>query len=162
MSIRTILVLLAPTALLQACGDKDEDEDGSGDDGTDTVCIDEDLGSEVAANLAEPDVDGDDFAGNCNGELLGDDGQDWGYTWVAPATNGYTITTQGTDFDTVLFILDGDCNGDVLACNDDISFDNLASQVYVELEEGQEVVIVVDGADAYAMGTGLLSIFEDL
>lgn len=156
---RTILATAA-LPLVLACGDKDDEESGS--DGTDTVCYDEELPSEPDVDLASPRLDGDDFAGTCNGELMGDDAPDYGYTWVVPRTKGYTITTQGSDYDSVLFVLDGDCNGDVLACNDDLSDDNPASEVYVVLEEGQTVVIVVDGYDAYATGTGTLSIYEDL
>lgn len=154
--------LLAPLTLALACGDKDGEDEETGDDGSATVCYDEDLGGEVAAPVAEPELDGDDYSGMCNDERLGDDAPDWGYTWTAPRTTGYTFTTSGSPYDSVLFVLDGDCNGEILACNDDISFDNLASEVYVSLTEGQTVVIVVDGADAYASGTGSLLIFEDL
>lgn len=151
-------VALLPLAL--ACGDKDDDD--TSDDGSATVCVDAELPSEPAVNMAEPTLEGDDFAGSCNGDLMGDAAPDYGYSWTAPRTNGYTITTQGSSFDSVLFVIDGDCNGEVLACNDDISDDNDASQVFVSLEEGQTVVILIDGYDEYAAGTGALSIYEDL
>ncbi len=156
------LCLLLPLVLV-ACGDKDGDEDdGGGDDGTATVCIDEDLGSSLEMQLASADVEGDDYQGTCDGQEFGEDAPDWGWTWTAPTTTGYTFTTDGSEFDTVLVIHDGDCNGPVLGCNDDLADDNTDSSVYVELTEGQVVTIVVDGLDAYANGEAFLRVFADL
>ncbi len=67
--------------------------------------------------------------------------------FVAPADGIYVIDTDdpATALDTVLYVLDG-CGGAELACNDAISSSRLGpSRVTVELAEGQEVVIVVDG-----------------
>ncbi|MCB9777248.1 MAG: hypothetical protein H6742_01625 [Alphaproteobacteria bacterium] len=161
MSPRTLLTLAPLPVLLLACGDKDGG-DGDGD-GSESVCIDDDLGSEVAQPLATGETDGDDYQGSsCNGEEVGDDGQDWGWTWTAPATAGYTFNTFGSEFDTILYILDGDCNGEVIACNNDASADNTASQIYIELQEGQQVVLIVDGYDAYEYGDIQVEVLQDL
>lgn len=155
---RTAILLLSPCI---ACGDKGADDTG-GDDGSATICLDEDLGSAIATPLAEATVDGDEYSGTCDGTEFGDKAPDWGWTWTAPATNGYTFDTLGSDFDTVLVIRDGDCTGEVLACNDDIDFDNLASAVYVSLTEGQTIAIIVDGVDVYQSGDVVLNIYADL
>ncbi len=153
------VLLLLPLTL--ACGDKGATDTGGGD-GSATICIDEDLGSDVAVPLAEATVDGDEYSGTCDGTEFGDKAPDWGWTWTAPTTNGYTFDTQGSRFDTVLVIRDGDCTGEIMACNDDISFDNTASSVYVELYEGQTITIIVDGVDVYQSGDVTLNVYADL
>ncbi len=40
------------------------------------------------------------------------------WEWTAPINGNYSFDTSSSDFDTVLYILDG-CNGTELACNDD-------------------------------------------
>ena len=65
------------------------------------------------------------------------------HTWQAPEAGVYEITTAGSDYDTVLFVLDGDCGPDAIACNDDS--DGLQSSVRVEVEAGQVLTLVVGG-----------------
>jgi hypothetical protein len=87
------------------------------------------------------------MTGSCFGE-----GPDLRYTWTAPADAQYRFTTN-TDpaamysYDTVLYLLDGHgCDGDELACNDDVSLGmERDSIIRIDLTAGQEVTIVVDG-----------------
>ena len=70
-------------------------------------------------------------------------------TFVAPQSGTYVIDTFGSDFDTVLAVLDGVCGNSELACNDDVegSEYDLLSEVSVQLHAGQGITIVVDGFD---------------
>jgi len=89
--------------------------------------------------------DTDDFSGSCGGAGA----PDAEYTFTAPADGTYTFDTQGSQLDTVVYVLDGECMGTELGCNDD--GDQSQSVVAVDLVEGQTVTVVVDGND----GTGL-------
>ncbi|MBN1654595.1 MAG: hypothetical protein JXA30_12565 [Deltaproteobacteria bacterium] len=71
-------------------------------------------------------------------------GREQNYTFRAPWEGLYLLDTFGSDFDTVLYLLDGDCTGPELACNDDSLLD-LQSSVMVFLKAGQLVTIAVDG-----------------
>src|SRR5207302_907476 len=44
---------------------------------------------------------------------------DVAFQWTAPGTGTFQIDTHGSDFDTILWVLDGTCTGRELACNDD-------------------------------------------
>ena len=77
-------------------------------------------------------------------------GPEHSYRWTAPVDGRYTIHTRGSEIDTALYVRDGDCFGPELACSDDIftlgpppAWD-LDSEVDVELEGGQTVIIFVD------------------
>jgi hypothetical protein len=63
--------------------------------------------------------------------------------WVAPAAGTWRIDTIGSDFDTVLWVLDATCSGDARACNDDAM--DLQSAIEVQLEADEEIRIVVAG-----------------
>ncbi|MFA5995520.1 MAG: putative metal-binding motif-containing protein [Patescibacteria group bacterium] len=84
---------------------------------------------------------------------------DYIYNWTAPATGEYTVSTVGSDFDTVLFLVDGNscANTNVLAVNDDMAHDSYDSLVTVNLVAGQPVRVVVDGWEDYA-GNYILNI----
>jgi hypothetical protein len=70
------------------------------------------------------------------------------FGWTAPASGNYVFDTFGSDYDTVLALLDGSCTGDVLACNDDVFAGHFSSQVIVSLTGGQSIVAVVEAAAA--------------
>jgi hypothetical protein len=57
----------------------------------------------------------------------------------------YQFDTAGSDFDTVLYVRDGGCDGPELACNDNAG-GGPHSAVTLALTAGQTVVIVLDGA----------------
>jgi len=63
--------------------------------------------------------------------------------WRAPARGLYRATTVGSDYDTVLHVLDGVCEGPSLACNDDAN-ESLTSEVVLALEAGQTITFVAD------------------
>ena len=72
------------------------------------------------------------------------------YKWTAPAQRRYKISLIGSDYDTVLLLYDFTCPiepvypDDFICGNDD--FTGTRSQLtYVPLDEGQEILIVVDG-----------------
>ncbi len=66
------------------------------------------------------------------------------YSWTAPSDGDWTFDTTGSDFDTVLYVLDA-CGGTELGCNDDDG--GLQSAVTVTLAQGDEIVV---GAGSFA------------
>jgi hypothetical protein len=72
------------------------------------------------------------------------------FLWTAPGTGTFQIDTHDSDFDTVLWVLDGTCAGRELACNDDDeNIDFIPTSILtVDLTAGQQVVIVVSGLEA--------------
>lgn len=84
-----------------------------------------------------PQLDG--FASSCGGS----GSPDAGYTFTAPEAGTYTFDTQGSQLDTVLSLLDAECGGNEIACNDD--GDGPQSALAVALEAAQTVTVVVDG-----------------
>lgn len=85
---------------------------------------------------------GDDRAGMCGGG----DGPDRAYQWSAPASATYTIDTLGSDFDTVLYVHESCEGGAELGCSDDDGEEiGRFSRVRIRLDEGNTVLIVVDG-----------------
>jgi hypothetical protein len=81
---------------------------------------------------------GDDLYGDCGG-----DGPDVAHRWRATTAGLHVIDTYGSEFDTVLYVHEGGCGGPVLACSNDAR--GVLSEVTVELDSGQEVIISVDG-----------------
>ena len=67
------------------------------------------------------------------------------FRWTAPSTGTYRIDTQGSNFDTALYIRDNTCQGGELACDDDGIARAGASATQIALRAGDTVVIVVDG-----------------
>ncbi|HMV66185.1 MAG TPA: hypothetical protein PKA64_05000 [Myxococcota bacterium] len=97
----------------------------------------------------------DDHAASCLG-FTG--GADLVWSWQAPADGCYVFSTAGSDFDTVLYLLD-DC-GPELMCNDDALSEGgrLDSEVHAELAAEARVSIVVDGYDGDAAGDATLTV----
>lgn len=106
------------------------------------ACPAEDLGNTVPQSVDGSTVGYPDIlsATNC---MSDGDAPDYTFEFTAPATNTYTFDTGGSGYDTYLYVQDGACNGPELACNDD--FIGLQSQVSVDLDQDQTVVIVVSG-----------------
>jgi hypothetical protein len=83
------------------------------------------------------------------------------YWWTAPATGSYLLSLDGSNYDTLLHVRNGGCNGPEIGCNDD-TFDGqqvyLWSSLELDLFEGQTISIFVD---AYSgSGSYQLSITE--
>jgi len=130
----------------------DDDDDGTDDD--DVAPDDDDASDPCSAVDISATVDAgtvlgstthaaDDFKGSCQFN----DAPDALYSFVAPATNGYIVSTihPGTLYDTLIYAF-ADCDdpaGSELACNDDTN--GLSSQIVLDLEEGELVYVVVDG-----------------
>lgn len=83
-----------------------------------------------------------EFAGSCGaGEA-----PDTGYLFTAPADGTYTFEITNNDFDTVLYLLDGNCSGDEVACNDNLAGGTGgASGLTHPMAMGEQVTVVVDG-----------------
>ena len=84
----------------------------------------------------------DDFEGSCGG----DGAPELGFLFTAPVADTYTFDTHGSQLHTVLYLLDGECGGSQLACNDD--GDGPQSALAVDLAADQTVTVVVDSEDA--------------
>ncbi len=119
---------------------------------------DSSAGSEASTTSANADCDPMDIGSELGAVVMGStagaadgvhvpcmkfDSVDLEFQWTAPADGAYQIDLLGSSYDTALMVLDGDCEGQRLACNDD--FAGLQSAVLVNLTEGQTIVIVVDG-----------------
>lgn len=79
------------------------------------------------------------------------------FSFVAPSEGLYRFSTEGARFNTVLYALDGSCQGEELGCNDDAV--GLASVLELDLKEEQTIMIVVDGYDGQA-GESELSVSQ--
>jgi hypothetical protein len=88
--------------------------------------------------------DGGIYFGDCGG-----DGQEAAFRFTAEEAGRYVFDTRGSGFDTVLNVVNRDCYGITLSCNDD-TFD-VESQVLVDLYGGQTVMVLVESYDG---GTG--------
>jgi hypothetical protein len=87
------------------------------------------------------------------------------YELVAPDDGTYRFDTRGSEADTILQLLDGDCSGAELACNDDPDDGELSAQLEVPLVAGQHVLLVVDsfdGAGSYVLGVARISSEADV
>jgi hypothetical protein len=82
---------------------------------------------------------GNDHAGTCGGDAAAD----VAYRFTAPQSGRYSLSLEGSAYDTLLYVVDGGCAGMSLACNDDQV--DLTSGLSLWLNEGQTVGIVVDG-----------------
>lgn len=106
----------------------------------DGSCPDEDLGGAI------PTVVNGSTAGAGNagfGSCGGLSGNDWSYTWTAPADAFYVFDTAGSSYDTVVHVREGACNGLELDC-DATDFSGQA-RAGAQLIAGQIVVVTVDG-----------------
>ncbi|MBN2196824.1 MAG: hypothetical protein JW751_28720 [Polyangiaceae bacterium] len=122
------------------------------------ICPGYDLGTQVPIAVSGASAGFGDFytAGAC-GAIVGS--RDYTVAFTAPLTGSYTFSLEGSEFDTVLAVLDGRCStGRLLGCNDDtIGYDSLLT---VPLVRYQEVTAVVDGYVG-SMGFFVLSVTRD-
>ncbi|MCS6799169.1 MAG: hypothetical protein NZ898_11695 [Myxococcota bacterium] len=149
--------------------------DGAATDGTAADAVTSDAAGDAAISDARPSTDATaDGGGSCTvvadlGSMLGpdvatgttmgrtdevtpacreSDSSDAIYTWTAPSAGNYAFSLVGSDYDTVLDVLENCPAGLSLACNDDHV--DLQSVVRVDLTAGQRVHVVVDGYDGQA------------
>jgi len=79
------------------------------------------------------------------------------HRFTAEHDGRYRFDTRGSDADTIVQVLDGDCAGEELACNDDSDAGGLAAIADLDLHAGQTVLINVDSFD----GTGNYTLTVD-
>lgn len=128
---------------------------GQGERLSEDVC--EDLGSTLPVNATgNTRLETGSFVPGCAPAI---DARDGSFRWVAPSTGRYRMATRGSEFNTVLYVLDAVCGGAEIACNDDVDPPNdRTSALEIALAEGQVVTIVVDGADEKEAGNYRLTI----
>ncbi|MBI4819989.1 MAG: DUF4215 domain-containing protein [Deltaproteobacteria bacterium] len=143
----------------------DDGNTTSGDGCSDTcqvelVCPDVDLGSAVGPSVASGSNGGHVSQFNPSaGCSTPNDGADVVFQWTAPAAGSYTIDSVGSDYDTVVYVLDAVCGGTELVCDDD-GGPGLQSTVTVSLGASQTVSIVMD-AFGSAIGNYVLNIAQN-
>jgi len=105
-----------------------------------STCPDDDLGDAVGAEVARGNNEGRPtrYLGSCAGTA-----RDAVYLWTAPSAGEFTFDTFGSDFDTVLFVMEGACGERTIICNDDER--DLQSLVTVQADEGAVFTVVVSG-----------------
>lgn len=96
------------------------------------------LPSTVMGSTSQQD---DELQGSCGGASA----PELAYTFTAPAAGTYAFDTGGSFVDTVLYVLDGSCEGPELRCDDDGLAGGNASLTSLPLAAGQTVTVVVDG-----------------
>ncbi|MBI3071700.1 MAG: hypothetical protein HYY84_06175 [Deltaproteobacteria bacterium] len=122
-----------------------------------TGCVDGPLGSILGVVASGSTATADaGYSGSCGGGAA----RDRAFGWVAPATGQYIVDTIGSNFDTILTMRDGGCDGPQIACNDDLAYGNTRSKLTVNLLAGQSVGIIVDGYSS-ASGSFALNIALD-
>ncbi|MBK8237414.1 MAG: hypothetical protein IPK74_17865 [Deltaproteobacteria bacterium] len=117
-------------------------------------CVESILEPDLGSNLVQIDTQasGDDFVGTCGGA----GSPDAAFEWRVPYDGFFVLDTQGSDFDTVLYALDGACDGAAIGCSD--NGDGVAySQIIASFDASQRVVVVLDG-NAGESGTAQLNI----
>jgi len=123
---------------------------------TNSQCKSVNLGSTVPQEIDGELKAGNDFnSGSCGPK----GGSEALYAFEAPKAGYYAIDTAGSSVDTVLYVLQTDCKGLELACNDDLS-DRETSRVTLKLVANENIMIAVDGSDATELGAIKLSIKE--
>ncbi len=115
------------------------------------VCADDTFDPAVGMKDLNNETAADDVALSC-----GDSSSlDVLFGWTAPVTDYYVFDTFGSEFDTVVGLLDG-CGGTELACNQNAGT-SAQSEIVRKFEAGQSALVVVDGF-AGDSGNGTLSV----
>lgn len=114
----------------------------SGYDDGGCACFDEDLGTNTGPSVTSGDTTGDDddLQPSCGGAS----GNDRVIEFTATGAGTYTFDTFGSGYDTKIALY-SDCSTE-LACNDD--FGGLQSQLELDMNANQTVLVVVDGYGA--------------
>jgi hypothetical protein len=79
------------------------------------------------------------------GACGGDAAPELVFSHVAAQAGPICFDSDGSDFDTVMYVRDGDCDGAELACNDDRPGLGLTSELTIEAQANQTLIVVVDG-----------------
>jgi hypothetical protein len=97
---------------------------------------------------------GDGFSLTCGG--IG--GSDLSFIWTPPFTGRFQFDTIGSNFDSLLGVVEGACFGKELGCDDD-NGGNLTSLLQLDLVVGQTVTIVIDSF-GQSIGEVVLNVSE--
>lgn len=111
----------------------------------DDTCPDGDFGIELPLTIPGQTAGAANVRGSSCGGL---DGPEIEALWTAPFSALYHFEVTDSDFDPVMYLLDGSCGGPELICSDDANGLNPAFNLFVGAS--QSVVIVVDGAGGSA------------
>ncbi|MBV71088.1 MAG: hypothetical protein CMH52_07020 [Myxococcales bacterium] len=107
-------------------------------------CVDDLFSNQVPAEMNGQTENADDSHGPAPCLADGTSGSnDYSALFVAPTSGIYRFSTLGSSFDTVLHARSPQCDGEVLACNDDAI--ETASALELTLDAGDAVILVVDG-----------------
>jgi hypothetical protein len=135
-------------ACTEDCANGVNDDGDQAIDCTDAFCAGDPA---CASTCPEQVLGGASFIGTLEGASDDNDGcvdnpqtPDVTHEFTAPAAGSYTFDTVGSNFDTVLYVLDS-CSGQELACDDDVILGVVrTSEVTVDLAANQTVIVVVD------------------
>jgi hypothetical protein len=144
---------------LNLCRDGLDNDGQGGVDCADPDCA-TDLGSRVGQAVHIGFFDGDEgnhFVGSCGTNTLG---REHVFTWTAPSSGNYTLTTEGSDLSTVLYVLstcDESASSPELACDFDSAADGRSS-LTLGATAGTTYVIVVDSLHNAGLKSYVLNI----
>ncbi|HEX8433746.1 tryptophan synthase alpha chain [Archangium sp.] len=130
------------------CADTDcQAEPGCGGSG----CAHTDLGSALPVTfLGDTVQSGDGFQGTCGTRMQ----QDRAHLWTAPVSGTYVFDTAGSGYGNALYVLTRCRGGLELACAANTSAGKTGAPVVkLSLEQGQTVLVVVDGMANAVAGT---------
>ncbi|MEE2755348.1 MAG: CAP domain-containing protein [Myxococcota bacterium] len=107
-------------------------------------CVDARFSDQLPGEMYGQTDDADDSHGPAPCLADGTSGSnDYSVLFVSPTAGIYRFSTVGSSFDTVLHARSPQCDGQVLACNDDAV--DTASAIELSLAAGESVILVVDG-----------------
>lgn len=110
-----------------------------------STCLAADIGTALGPAVATGDTaDGTfEYYDGCGGELA----LESSVLWKAPSTGEFRFSTEGSAFDTLLYVRAGGCEGASLACNDNTPEDPNAlwSSATLRLRGGDRVAVFIDG-----------------
>ncbi len=123
------------------------------------MCWDADIGNNIGMRVLEGSntANGNNFSGaNCT--TFGARGEDVAVTWTAPSTGCFALDLAGSDYDTVLWVLDSCQEQNQLACNDDSEMFTLVSALTLNATADTSYIIVIDGWNTLSLGSFVLNI----
>lgn len=135
------------------CSDEvDNDDDGRIDcrdadcaEQCDLACLDADIGPRLGVDLIDIVMDG---VGNERDDCAGGPSPEATIAWVAPRSGFYTASTDGSEFDSVIEVVRGTCDGAELECVDDpfrVSDTPEPAAATFRAEEGQQILFAISG-----------------
>ncbi|MEN0061199.1 MAG: putative metal-binding motif-containing protein [Myxococcota bacterium] len=99
------------------------------------------------------------YAPTCSGSIFQTNSPDVVLLWTSPVTGTLRLDTLGSEFDTVLSVFRGECDGTPDVCNDDGPNGN-TSVVTLDVQQGDQLSIVIDGTGSADRGNFTLNISE--